>query len=654
MKRIPYSARDLGRLQRIAQKLFAHVEHADNNTLDNLLATASGYQDYHDLRTQAAEFIPPAAKSCSRGEIQLRLALGIRQATGLPLVPAFGQAGRAKLRGLSIDSATVERADEEFNRNHPSGKALEGLTSRSTRERREELRAAGAPRFQLAVRHDATAFHMDACVALYAAILHAKDFSLLGEPEFSDCQTEDVARARFVREVLIPSSWRPVIDLLRDGLEVANHRAIYLFADDGEYIGRAIQHTVHDGIIPKLFYTDEEVLAGFADLLTGRALFRETGRDKQTLGPVEGDAPVFTLKSGAVQPNAISDIHKTIRVPVEHLELVPGLKGGCIEVFPVGYRNWSITGDTMRYTDEDFRNTSFSYIETKPWLTEQDFPRLFPDYVLPVETDARKYWINFHRKLLLSKANKDFQDRCERVLRLRVSEAQDRLKAGAETGELLEKILRGPGAVAMEALAESHFHSDYLVDPQNVESESERIDEQARYNHRKQEHIKQLDSIVETLADRLPELRSFGKYSLWFAATALFGQVDDIDADEISYSEVLSQLALLASFTIAGKPEHVRDQMTDIAVSLWLDDQCALDELASVAIEFDEYHGLLEKQHRRLQAVMECIASELDRRELARNLGYLYVSDSALESSKPWSKKKQNLMFHRIHLGREE
>ncbi|UXJ50301.1 hypothetical protein [Pseudomonas citronellolis] len=660
MKRIPYTSRDLDKLRDISRRLFNNVESissSDHNKLNELIASISGYNDYHDLRTEAAKCTLPPSGFLSRSEIQLRFALGLRQLTGMSLVPAFRQAGQAKLRILSLDEQTAERAQEESLKQrvtNSSHKALESLSSAKRRDLRNQLVAAGAPRFKLIVRRDGIAFHWEPCLSLYEAICRSKDFCLLEEPELSGCQSEDEALARFVRETLIPSAWRPVIDLMRDGLEVPYHRVISLFDDEGEYIGRAIQHTVHSGIVPCLFYTDDEVLMGLADLLSGRPNLRGSARTA-LIGPILGDAPVFTLKSGAKGPKSVIELYEQHHVSVDQLESIYGLKGGAMSM-STGRgvtRVWEINGDTMCYTEEDFGNWSIKYVETLPWLTEQDFPYLYPHYIAPEQPQRRDFWVQFDRKLVLSKDNADLQERAEKLLRRHVNEALARLENASASGELLERILRHADTASMEVRAEVHFHADYLVDPEITDSESERARHQADRDEKKLEHIRLLDTIAESLVARMPELLPFGKYSLWFATTAIFALLDDVDVGDVALYEILSQLALLAGVTEAGATfEYYRDDMVDIAVAQWLDNQFALDQLPSVASEFYGYHVKLSRQRTRLQKVADYIADELDRREHARELGYAYVSEYNSDSKLFPTNARQAEMFRRIHRGR--
>lgn len=635
MKRIPFTSPDLKKLKKLGQRVLAIVPGLDlsnHNDVYQRVAKLSHYQDLHDLQQEAAKDKLPKLGRLTRADIQLAFAVGLSKLAGVSLMRAYRHAGKSKLQVLSVDTLTVECRYERELEAADAGEMSRHAAGWSQAERLRAaelvgpLKRAGAPGFHLVVKQNGEAFQWKPLADLYDAIKSSEDFPLAALAAQYQGESEEETLEAYLRESLIPESWVPIRELIAGGLPVPNHKVIALYSPEGDYIGRAIQHEVHGGVIPRLLYTDDEVYEALADVLMGKGVNRGASQS-QMFGPIPGDSPIYTLKPGVPFNHTVLSFEEQLKASPDRLQLVPGVKGGSMNrVLPLPARLiWEINGDEAY--DHDLRSPvhgyGFTYIITSPWLSEREFPLLFTH----IQPEAPKSFMGrYERADLLPIEAKDFQARAKGLLTREVSAARDRLRQAWRSRELLDAVLVISDLKAMESKAETEFYARFdVIDPEMEWYERERLGRIAAA--RDPEHRQRLEELTARLIERFPLLKVFGKYSLYYSLIPMPGLLEGMDAWDLEGHEVMIWLAFLAVSTKAsGMIEYSGDDAATLAVARWLDGEYLPAEVPVRADEFDQYLMALGHQSTRMRKVAEALAEEKDRRDHASQLRYAYVS----------------------------
>lgn len=640
MKRIPYSPQDLKKLPDIGRRMFHNVQgftSSNRDKLAELVAKASFYSSLHDLKAELGKTPLPTPGSIKRVDVQMAFALGLRKLTDLSLIEAFRRAGSSKLRLLSIDELTAEHMQEERLREVQMANPHKRIAvdeahmiSSNTQGWHKDgalLKACGAPPYNLVVGKDGMAFQWSQFTALYDALVASNEFSAVTDKDLSGLSTEQ-AVSQVVREVLVPESWLPIRDLIREGFRVPYHEAVWLFDASGTGIGRVIRHQAHKGIIPRLLLTDDEVADALTELILGNFVGQGSILADKVIA-VRDREPVYAIRQGYSGPKTVGEPGSAPCASRESLEQLPGIEASLLSVHTgsLEQRRWQLEGRYVRTSVADWSVICTGYLMTQQWLTEADFPRLYPNYTAPALAPADMGFDNDQR-VVLPVAALSVQKMTKGHVQIKFKAASARLASAFESGELLERLGDAGNRTAMEATAEKMFMTRFLDQLEQMENESGINQSQEAQDKYKAEDIDRLSAVTARLVDGYPSLSIFGHFSLWFALMALHGTLDDYEADYESLEEVLAQLVVLAGSAAANKHriDYFSTDQTAVAVCMWLDGEIELDDVPAVADDYRKYTWLLERQSGHMERVVLAMNAEVEGRSRAKTLGFAYAS----------------------------
>lgn len=390
LKRLVFQQSDLREIPGIVKRLCRGLDLAATGNPDLLrevFAKLSAYVDMHEFIACLGRGPFPPAGSITRADIQLLFAYKLHVLASIPFMQAWLRAGRARLRGLSIDQFTVERQQEDrlkaigLKGDQQAAKEAQP-TARSWHAEQDRFFKLGAPSYDLCVRPDGRAFNWADFTALYDAIRASRLERSIIDPDEQYPEGSEEAVDNFLSKTVIPQSWLPLSQHIQNGLAVPDHEVVWLFVDSGLCIGRALRHKAHGGVIPRLLLTEEEVAEGLAFVAQGSYLQRGSSQFPNGFVPPRGDDAVYTLKPGVRKPGAVFDTRKETRVATADLERVPNLYAGSLTMVQpyLGTQQvvWVLDGKAVKVRADGA--LTITYYETTPWLAESDMLTLFPDF----------------------------------------------------------------------------------------------------------------------------------------------------------------------------------------------------------------------------------------------------------------------------------
>lgn len=666
MSRIPFDTRDLD--QKVVSKVFddlfrplKSLSDQDSNALNALGARAARYRDLHDLQVEARKNQLPPAGTLSRGDIRAAFAIGMRRVADIGLMEAFRITGNARLRLLSVDRRTSDWLAEQDLAAKKASAEREGLpqevidemaiaASTPTRQRhKDDLIDAGAPGHYLTVRNDGKAFQWSSAYALYS-LLHKDPLKFLeGEPAVAGAGSAEDALSAFAKACLVPESWVDLETLVRDGLEAPDYEVLTVFSAQGQYIGRVLRQRWHFGIIPDLFYTDEELIQAKVELLAGKIL-ASPGWAKHAKDSVLCTEPVYVLRRDIAATKAVPpvpDMWTVHHVPVDGLVELKGIYCGHLEV-ATGNRPrtaaWAINGDLCSLRSVDWSSANQRFIAGIRWLDESDLPLLYP--ILGAETpqtnkQGRTSFAGLRESRgLLPDSAVDLTDRARLLMQMETVDAVEALTNKGAVRRILKRITEVISKEDLEKAAQRLFemlhvpglgYEDYdLEDYEDIEVERHRLGE------RQDQTLRMLPLYAKRLAELFPPLDPLGEFTLWFILRYNEGILDDhedyFDAssefDDYASDDVLIPLIILASSVAAGmRPEIPHRESALVAIHRWLEQGKALSQICTMAAEFDRYGQHLNHQARLMNRVGGDITRQVALRDRARAMGVAYVSD---------------------------
>ncbi|HGM8087287.1 TPA: hypothetical protein ACKP9S_003658 [Pseudomonas aeruginosa] len=619
----------------------AHGEDVDPHQINQKAHLLFGYPSAHAMHAEAGRTPLPEPSSLTRNEIRLGLTKNLREIANVPFLDAYRAVWKAKTRILDIDRRTVDACQEALlaelqgknpvkpimiDEHHKFGEALK------PNPRTGELIAAGAPGYTLIVHRDGRAFDWHFLMSVYEAVRESAGTVLEGDPVVADCASPEEALDRYLREVMVPEAWMSIYDLVSDGLVVPGYEVLPLYTEKGQYIGRVIHNVGLCAVVPKLFYTDEEVVQGMVNLFVGKAMQElKMAKIGGILNPyidVHCDEPVYVSRLPSVHGLRIKDLQTEHTVEPDSLELLPGLRCGLLNVSGHSKQPWAIDGALVVLNPSDRPLFQQSYVLTEAWAKERDFPLLFTDVQVEAAevSSRREVWSKLDPQVLLPLNTPEFQERLTQKLRRDVEEARDLLRDPAELQAILQILLESSSVEQIELSARMLDDSEYAVPAETAEADAE--DERQRLNELRRKDQETLPEIVKSMQGRFPFLIQFGPFTNWSVLRASAGDLEHFVVDDLSVDEVLAELVLLAGASIAGKPPtRFGTSPTALAVARWAEGRAGLSEVTDVAAEFAAYESKAKRQELKIQTVSATLAQEFKRRELARELGVAYLGE---------------------------
>lgn len=637
MNRIPFTVSDIKKLSNIGMRLFRGLTGFNPENADKTrehMARVTGWNDFHELKKGARDTLPFPEGSITRADIRLVVASGLGRHWGVPLLEGYLRASRSRLPSLSVDQLTIDRRREESTLGQTGAPIVdEGKqTSQHARDGDQpRLLAQGAPSFDLAVWKDGTAFDWNLFQELYEAIRSSRAGKVIVDPRGEYAPGSPEAADTFLSEVLIPQSRIRLAQLIRAGLKVPNHEPILLFSEEGECMGKGIRHTAHGGLLMRLFLTEDEVCEGLSSVLQGYPLPGGSSLISQFFVLSGAASPVFTLKPGVAEPKAEGKPFNTVRVPIEQLELLPGVKAGFLPgqmpmrdlsstspnlIRPTRMTPgaWYLGGKHIRVSVDQWPKPTSSYLESVEWCSEANFPVLFPDYRPTIQPPARLD-IPDQRELrnhvFLPEAAVDLQARAMSILERKVEIAHSWLKRAADAGVFANRC---------RAVIKPDELEQMLVDSQLSQIGKGGADFSTERS----------EQVYSTLVARFPELARYGAVTL-NAALSIHADglnVADLSLSNIEVVYVLKGVVMLQALCSAGATiEAFHSSAIDVAMWEWVDHKISIDQVYQVATTIRGYAQRLNEQHARIQAIKSAVEEDASRRKEAYDHGYAYVGN---------------------------
>lgn len=631
MTRPSLTIADLKQLKPIAKALVKNLPAFDTDNPDKLKeigAKCLHFNDFNEAQKCAGKGPVAPAGSISRASIQLYVAVGLSKLTGISIVEAFFRARSAGLERLSFDLSTIERRleDEAVVAARANGTTLSSAELHRLRhplpkwhDQRARFVENGAPPFEITVRSSGAAFHWETMTAFFDAIQASNYKQDIIDP-VGWATDEVAATTSFIRNVLIPQCWVPIPQLIQGKLfQVPDHEVVYLFDEKGYYIGRAIRHTKHGSFMPRLLLTEEEVWNALSFVIRGSYLQGGSSLTQWLTSPPRYVLPVYTLKPGVEKPKPIHDPYENLYVPVEDLDLVPGVRGVSWTLSQPSREApkaiWMIGGRSVYKTIKGFPSRAMpNYYESEPWLREADLPGLFPHRLAagadPLEEES-PFKLRFEQRSFLPEDALDVQERALRLLERTSMSAQSRVEAAVASGELAKKLepemLERVGSLTDQVLV-AKLHE------LGTESQVRNI----------------VGAFRSGVVDIDSQLDLFGPYSLWAALVVLNSGSVPVSPlpDAIASKDVLVALATLQCAAVSGHDiEFCENQASTIAIAEWLDGVIRPAQVSRVAAEYQRYRHLLDAQAMRISSITHSVAEEDRRRTIAADHGFLYVGE---------------------------
>lgn len=590
----------------------AHGEAVDPNLVNQKTPLVFGYPSSHAMHAEAGKNPLPVRGTISRMDIRLGLTKNLCEVANVPFLPAFRAVGKAKLQILDIDQRTVEACDD-----HQSVGALK------PNRRIGSLIAAGAPAYRPLVRKDGSAFDWPFLMSVSEALDRTDSKILEGDPLVADCLTPGEAIERYLREAVIPEAWVTIDDLVSEGLEIPHHEVLTLFTKDGEYIGRVIHHAGLNAVIPKLFYTGEELAAGKVNFFNGR-------HDQNVcLGGIaygvdifvswiniRCDEPVYFSRTAVARGLNVKKFSDKRTVDKRTLELLPGVRCGSS-----GGR-WTIDGEVALLRKGDRTMFDLSYVPTITWASVSDFPLLFPlDQDVSSRAAPGSWSDRFKQKLLLAPETVEFQQRLSQKLRRDVAEAREILEDPAELPALLRMLLGRVSVEQIESTAQQLEASFYAV-AGGTEIDEERIEVLRVLEQRNRSQL------IATLLKSYPFIGQFGPTTHWVIQCGSVVALAGTDSDLPSALAVLVGLIVLASASVSGNPSAPLSlEAAILAVGRWAEGLASLEEVIDLALEFKLYQDKAAYMEANVASIGAAVSEAIDSREQARELGVAYAGE---------------------------
>ncbi|KAE9648092.1 hypothetical protein EJA70_02915 [Pseudomonas sp. PB103] len=596
-----------------------------------------GYPSPHDMRAESGKTRLPEPGTLSRTDIHLGLTKNLREIAKVSFLTAYRAVDKAKLRILDIDGRTVEACAEAslaapqgdnpgmrvlLDESHQVGGALRPNPHAG------KLIAAGAPGYRLLVRKDGSAFDWSFLVRVYEAIVKTEGRVLEGDPVIEGCLTEEEAIDCYLRNVLIQEAWVSVYDLVSDGLEIPCHEVLALYTKDGVYIGRVICNAGLNAVIPKLCYTDEELINCKVDFFAGRH------EKNQSLGhivqrenifnpwvEVHCDERVFFSRLGFAPGQSVKSHSYKHTVDPSTLEPLPSLRCGSM-----GYR-WAIDGDLvhLRKGDRPMFDQSYAMMET--WPSESDFPLLFPIQQEHANDAKKRSWSDrFKQNLLLPPETIEFQERLSQKLRRDVADSRGMLQDPFEREALTHLLLKCVSEEQIENSAQFLEASLYEVETAGVYP----AEEKSRLGELRRSDQERRSVLIASLLNLHPFLERFGPMTHWAILRASVGDSTNVVENilKVDLVTVLAELVLLGSASAAGKPPSwFRQEPALLAVGRWAEGRINLEEVQDLASIFTTYENKAKHLEAKVKSVGAALSRENDVRERSRELGVAYAGE---------------------------
>lgn len=628
-------------ITRIALQYLARGGVVDAESVNQKAHKVFGYPSAHAMRAQAGKIPLPALGTITRMDIHLRLTKNLRDVAQVPFLPAFCAIEKAKLRILDIDRRTVEACAEAsraaIEDSRPGMRIMVDRYHRRAEPLEPNLRiskliAAGAPGYRLIVRKDSFAFDWPLLIKVTEAIDKTAGKILEGDPLFADCSTSEEAIDRYLQNIVVPEAWVSIDDLVSDGLEIPHHEVLALYTKDGLYVGRVIHHPGLNAVIPKLFYTDEELSAGMVSFFNGRHE-QNLGLGSIVFGSsyamrsnsVRCDEPVFFSRTAPTFGLSVKDYSDRPTIDPRTLELLPGLRCGSSGI------KWAIDGERtfLRKGDRDMHLES--YAPTDKWLSPKDFPLLFPLDQKASNVAAPSSWSDrFKETLILPSETIEFQKRVTQKIRRDVAEARQILEDPNEQSALLRLLLDRISVRQIESTAE-RLEATYYTLPEGT-PESELDDERERLEARRQQDQKSLPRSVAASLKNYPFLTQFGPMTNWVLTRETLSALSDCSDQNMPVEVAIwVELIVLASAAAAGKPAiQFRFNPAIMAVGRWAEGRASLEEVLDLASVFSSYQYWADHLEAKVASVSAAISEAIDGRERALELGVKYAGERVI------------------------
>jgi hypothetical protein len=617
MYRPVLSAHDVKRQRplHITRTVLLHLasgEAVDANLVNQKTPLVFGYPSSHAMHAEAGKNPLPAPGTISRMDIHLGLTKNLCEVANVPFLPAFRAVGKAKLQILDIDQRTVEACDD-----HQSGGTLK------PNRRIGSLIAAGAPGYRPLVRKGGSAFDWSFLMSV-TEVLDMTDGKILeGESLVADCLTPEEAIERYLCEAVITEAWVTIDDLVSEGLEIPHHEVLTLFTKDGDYVGRVIHHAGLNAVIPKLFYTDEELAAGKVNFFNGRhdqnlclgRLAHKVDIFVQWIH-IRCDEPVYFSRTAVARGLSVKKFSDKPTVDNRTLELLPGLRCGSS-----GGR-WTIDGEVALLRKGDRTMFDQGYVPTITWPSVSDFPLIFPlDQDISSKAAPGSWSDRFKQKVLLAPETVEFQQRLSQKLRRDLAEACEILEDPAELPALLCMLLDRVSIAQIESTAEQLEASVYAV-ACGTETDEERIEVLRLLDQRTRSEL------IATLLKNYPFIGQFGPTTHWVIRCGSIMALAGADSDVPPALAVLVELIVLGSACLSGRPSApLCLEAAIMAVGRWAEGLASLEEVINLASKFKLYQDKADYMEASVASIGAALSDAIDSREQARELGVAYVGE---------------------------
>jgi hypothetical protein len=617
MSRIVLSAHDVKRqrpldITRTVLRQLAPGEAVSPESVNQKAPLVFGYPNSHAMHAEAGKTPLPAPGTLSRTDIHLGLTKNLCAVANVPFLPAFRAVVKAKLQILDIDQRTVEACE-----GHQAGGALK------PNRRIGNLIAAGAPSYRPLVRKGGAAFDWSFLMSVSDALDKTAGKILEGDPLVTDCLTSEEAIDRYLREAVIPEAWVTIDDLVSDGLEIPHHEVLALFKKDGSYVGRVIHHVGLNAVIPKLFYTDEELAAGMVNFFNGHHDRNQClGRIAHgfdifvTWIDIRCDEPVYFSRTALARGMSVKTFSDQLTVDTNTLELLPGLRCGSS-----GGR-WTIDGEVALLRKGDRPMFDQAYVPTITWPSASDFPLLFPlDQDVSSRPAPGSWSDRFKQKVLLAPETVEFQQRLSQKLRRDLADAREVLEDPAELPALLRMLLDRVSVEQIESTAvklEASFYS--VTDGTGIDEVRIGVLQLLDRHDRSQ--------LIARLLENYPFLVQFGPTTHWVIQCGSVVALGGTDSDLPAALAVLVELIALASASAAGKPSApLSIEASILAAGRWAEGLASLEDVISLASVFKLYQDAAAWMEASVASIGAAVTEAIDSREQARELGVAYAGE---------------------------
>ncbi len=639
MNRLSLSLRDQKNLHTIALAMFNGVEGinpVNKHKLIDLFCQAAGYRNLHDVQAELRNGDPamPALGSITLHDLRLVLARGLQRVVSkmsgdkrsLDLLKAYQQIVRADLEPLSIYKATVEHLHTQKLITTNAGRSVLTELARATARRQAEiercwtpdrgqLSALGAPPYLLAISYDpalptstATVHHWPTAKGLFSAALAATTDRDFAPTENAEKLDDPDYKSLFMERAVVQGTYMAIDDFVTHE-RIPYHEVMWLFSEEGEYIGRVLRHTVHGAVVAGLLHTDADVREGKSCLLLNKPLTLIHNRHYEFLEE-HGTLPVFTLKKGYPKPPSVRTLQDRPLVPAEHLVRVPNIRAGYMLMSNLGgtridKKAWQINGRSIAVYPERASNRRWGvhYLETERWLEEADLPELFSEPKPVDHYDLGRIGTANDPRTFLSTYNTGLQGRATLLLNSELNKYAKLAKEELLSGGLLNRIGADRDlALTMESQAETDYANSCRAEDIH--------------------HTQAIDSYASALKAYDQRFTTFGPYTIWHARN-ISGAGTDATAATETLPLTLTYLAGVSAAETSAK--QVSTDILLYAVGRWLAGGIDLHDVPAIASQFEAVKHKLEAQAERVAAVKTYVQEVKELGQAAEAEGYAYL-----------------------------